>query len=170
MTRASLVLWLLLALPAPAATVAERAQALLRAQAAQPITVNANRAEWRSDGVMIYEGRVRLTSGALSLEGDRVELRSLEHDEIVAQVSGSPARLVHAAQQQSPQVSAESRTLILDSRAGLVQLSGDARLRRGAETLAGDRLRYDVAARRILGAGRIRMEVPSSSLVPAPQP
>ncbi|MEK6806337.1 MAG: LptA/OstA family protein [Pseudomonadota bacterium] len=163
--------WLLVfAAMAAQAGVSEQVQKVLSGQTQEPVNLSADRAEWREDGVMIYEGHVRLVSGALSLEGSRIEVRRLDAAQTEAEVSGTPARLVHAASAQSPAVSAESKTLLMNSKTGQVQLSGDARVARGAETLAGDVLRYDVTARRILGAGRIRMEVPSATIAPPPKP
>ena len=151
----------------------DQVQKLTRSLSRQPITLTADRAEWRSEGLMTYEGHAVFVSGALTLSGDRVEIRQIGPGQYQANVTGNPARLVHAAQDKSPAVSAESKTLFLDSKAGLVQLSGGARLVRGAETLSGDSILYDVPGRRIRaagGKGRVRMEVPAGVLAPAPQP
>ena len=42
-----------------------------------PISVTADQAEWRREGVMRYQGKVRLESAGLTLQGERMELTQI---------------------------------------------------------------------------------------------
>lgn len=123
-----------------------------------PVTVTADRAEWEQNGAMIYSGNVALNSDTLKLKGDRLELRQHPGGQFEARVSGNPARLDHPGLKDrkgvvGPPVSAEARTLNYDSRSGVVDVLGNARLLRGQDEINGESIRYDVIARRIRAAG-----------------
>jgi lipopolysaccharide export system protein LptA len=123
-----------------------------------PVTVTADRAEWEQNGAMVYSGKVALSSDTLKLKGDRLELRQHPGGQFEAQVTGNPARLDHPGLKDrrgepGPPVSAEARTLSYDSRSGVVDISGKAKLLRGEDEVHGENIRYDVIARRIRAVG-----------------
>ena len=123
-----------------------------------PVTIEADQAEWEKGGAMVYSGNVRLLSGELVLQGERLQLRQFEDGEFEAQVEGGPALLDHAGlapeQGQARQpVSARARALTFDTRIDIVQLTGDALLTRGSDQIRGQSIRYDVSNRRIRAQG-----------------
>ena len=124
-----------------------------------PVTVTSDRAEWEKGGVMLYSGKVQLSSETLKLNGDTLELRQFGQGQFEAKVNGAPARLDHAGEparggrEASPPVTAQARKLTYDTRNGLIEISGGAHLTRGKDEITGDTIRYDVNARRIRAAG-----------------
>ena len=152
--------WLLLALFSGAAAAQDAAGDLAALQPTGPVTVTADRGEWVQGGPMRYTGNVALRSDTLSLDGDLLELRQLGDGRFEARISGTPARLDHAGEaagdstdSAAPAVKAQARELFYDSQAGVVELTGGAQLMRGSDEINGDRIRYDVAARRVQADG-----------------
>ena len=133
-----------------------------------PVTVTADRAEWNEGGPMRYSGNVGLSSDTLKLRGETLELLQRAEGEFDARVSGKPAQLDHAGQPgasgtAAKPVSAQAGELQYDSTTGIVQLIGNARLLRGGDEITGDRIRYDVRARRIQadggGSGQVKIVI-----------
>lgn len=123
-----------------------------------PVEITAQSADWTKGGAMVYTGNVRLRSDTLDLEGDRLELRQVAGGQFEARITGDPAHLRHDGEineqgERAPPVTARARTLVYDSRSGLVELAGAARLTRGADEITGETIRYNVSERRIQAAG-----------------
>lgn len=123
-----------------------------------PVKISADRAQWEKGGAMVYTGKVRMESGDLKLQGERLTLRQSDDGQFEAVVEGSPATLDHAgvaveSQGERVPVSARGGRLVYDSRSDLVEFEGDALLTRGTDEIRGNRIRYDVARRRIEAAG-----------------
>jgi lipopolysaccharide export system protein LptA len=141
--------------PAPSAAAAAAATDPLRPTG--PVTVSADRAEWQEGGLMRYSGNVMLTSETLQLSGQSLELRQLDSGRYQAKVTGTPARMSHAAAnaqgQPQPAITATARTLNYDSEIGVVEVMGEARMARGGDEITGEHIRYNVPQRRIEAAG-----------------
>lgn len=121
-----------------------------------PVKINADRAEWERGGAMVYTGNVRMESGDLKLLGDRLELRQFEDGQFEARIDGGPATLDQTgsdADGAKPPVSAKAKQLHYDSRNDIVEVTGDALLKRGTDEIRGQTIRYDVVQRRIQAAG-----------------
>lgn len=123
-----------------------------------PVTVTADRAEWNEGGPMRYSGNVHLGSDTLNLKGDTLELVQRGQGQFDAKIGGAPAQLDHAPAPGATgtaarPVTAQARELQYDSTTGIVQLIGNARLLRGGDEINGERIRYDVRARRIQAEG-----------------
>lgn len=142
-----------------------------------PVKINADRAEWETGGAMIYSGNVRLESGDLKLGGERLQLKQFGNGQFEAHVNGAPATLDHAGlavggEENRKPVSARARQLNYDSRSQIVEIEGEARLTRGADEIRGEKVRYDVARRRVEAAGGVQIVIqpPPASAPPAPAP
>lgn len=127
-----------------------------------PVTVTADRAEFQQGGKMLYSGNVLLSSDTLKLSGKEVELTQLANGQYTANILGELAKLDHAATTDSngkpfPAVTAQARTITYDSRTGVVNVSGNARMTRGTDEINGDAIRYNVIERRIEAAGGVRI-------------
>ena len=141
-----------------------------------PVTVRADRAEWRNEGLMVYTGNVSLSTDGVTLHGDRLALRQIRAGRYQATVTGNPARLEHGPQAaDQPPISADSRTILYDSGTGELELNGQVVLRRGKDRLVGERIIYNLRDRRIQADGgsggqqvQITIEPPASE--PEPQP
>ncbi len=123
-----------------------------------PVTVTAKNVDWAKGGMMVYTGDVKLSSDTLNLDGDRLELEQLGGGEYRAKVTGGPAHLQHdgdpaAKDQPEPPVNARAKTLIYDSKSGLVDVTGDALVTRGEDQITGESIHYNVIERRIQAAG-----------------
>ncbi|MGQ0529770.1 MAG: lipopolysaccharide transport periplasmic protein LptA [Panacagrimonas sp.] len=159
-----------------------QAQTEVDLRATGPVTINADRAEWEKGGAMVYSGKVRLESGDMKLQGERLQLRQFEGGDYEAHVSGGPATLDHAAlpagaEEARPAVSAQAADLHYDSRSDIVEVKGNALLTRGTDRIRGNSIRYDVARRRIEAAGGENGQVqiiiqppPRKDAAPAPAP
>lgn len=145
-----------------------------------PVTIKADRAEWEKGGAMVYTGNVRLESGDLKLGGSRLMLKQFESGEFEARVEGEPATLDHVgiaanADGTRPPVAAKAKQLTYDSRSDIVEIVGEAVLTRGADEIQGEKVRYDVARRRIEAAGGVQIVIQppakkSEAAAPAPEP
>ena len=123
-----------------------------------PVTVTADRAEFDKSGTMVYAGNVLLTSDNLKLSGDKLVLQQFPEGQYEAKISGNPAKLEHAglpADNGEPQqpVQAQAANLDYDTRSGIIDILGTARMTRGKDEINGENIRYNVAARRIEAAG-----------------
>lgn len=152
---------------------AQDARAKLRP--AGPVTVTADRAEFDKDGIMLYAGDVKLISDTLQLRGDRLQLEQFKGGQYTAQVTGAPAQLDHTAAAVGggatpPAVSASANTLRYDTRTSVIDIAGKATMTRGKDQISGDRIRYNVSARRIEAAGGSGGQVRIVIQPPPPKP
>lgn len=182
-TSAAVVLAALVAAPALLAqSGGDAKQALDSLRPTGPVTLTADRAEWVQGGEMQYFGNVSLQSDTLQLRGEHMTVVQLADGQFQARMDGTPARLDHSgtpgAEGLAAQpVSAEAARMDYDSRAGVVQLSGGAKLKRGSDEVNGDRIDYAVTERRIRAAGgetgqvRIVIQPPARfDATPSPAP
>jgi len=136
-----------------------RPRAAERLRPVGPVTVTATSVDWAKNGMMIYTGDVKLASDTLNLDGDRLELEQLGDGEYRARIIGKPAHLLHSGTPASgetpadPPVTARGRTLVFDSKNGIADISGDARVTRGEDEITGETIHYNVNERRIQAAG-----------------
>ena len=118
------------------------------------VTVKADRAEWVQDNAMKYAGNVKFDSNTLSIRGDEMEVKQAADGQFEAWIRGKPAVLDHAADPKAvgaaaQAVSAQAQQMHYDSRTGTIDLSGDARLKRGNNDVSGATIGYIVPERRI---------------------
>ncbi len=121
----------------------------------------------------IYRGHVSLTRGPLSMQGDELKIhRDPDSGRITATLSGRPATATHRSAEDPEPVVASARRIVYVTQVETLELAGDARIRRGADELQGDTVRYDVANARIQADGgdeRVRIVInPPSDADPAP--
>ena len=146
-----------------------------------PVTVTATSVDWAKNGLMVYTGDVKLSSDTLNLDGDRLELEQLGDGQYKAKVTGAPAHLQHmggepdAQGEADPPVTARGKTLIYDSKNGIADVIGDARVTRGEDEITGQTIHYNVNERRIQAVGgsggQVRIVIqPNSKNVDAPAP
>ncbi|WP_341917918.1 lipopolysaccharide transport periplasmic protein LptA [Hydrocarboniphaga effusa] len=123
-----------------------------------PVTITAKNVDWAQNGLMVYSGDVKLVSDTLKIEGDKLELEQLGDGQYRAKVFGNPANLRHDAapgstEKPEPPVTARGKTLVYDTKAGLIDVTGNARVTRGEDELTSETIHYNVNQRRIQADG-----------------
>lgn len=118
-----------------------------------PIKITAERADLEQRETALYRGNVRLTAQGLELRGDRLELRQPAAGQFQATLTGKPARLHHAGEADVPPITASAGRIVYDTRLQLITMTGGVQLERGADSVRGESLRYDLASRRISASG-----------------
>lgn len=123
-----------------------------------PVTITAKNVDWAQNGLMVYSGDVKLVSDTLKIDGDKLELEQLGDGQYRAKVFGNPANLRHDAAPGStakpePPVTARGRTLFYDTKAGQIDVTGNARVTRGEDELTSETIHYNVNQRRIQADG-----------------
>lgn len=118
------------------------------------ISITADRAELAEGHYAIYVGHVVLTSDTLNMDGGRLELRQQPDGQFIATLTGSPAHMEHPSSgTDDPAVTAHADTLVYDSAAQLVTLTGNAQLTRGQNVVTGSTVRYGVGDHRVQASG-----------------
>lgn len=157
--------------PAPATTPAparaKRPATSLRLPRG-PIKITAERADLEQRETALYRGNVRLTAQGLELGGDRLELRQPAAGQFQATLTGKPARLHHAGEADVPPITASAGRIVYDTRLQVVTMTGGVQLERGADSIRGESLRYDLASRRISASGTDSRQVQIVIQPPAP--
>lgn len=123
-----------------------------------PVTITAKNVDWAQNGLMVYSGDVKLVSDTLKLDGDKLELEQLGDGQYRAKVFGNPANLRHDAapgstEKPEPPVTARGKTLFYDTKAGQIDVTGNARVTRGEDELTSETIHYNVNQRRIQADG-----------------
>lgn len=139
--------------PAPAPSPAEPESPSALRLTRGPVKITAERADLEERETALYRGNVKMTSAELELTGDRLELRQPAKGEFQARLTGRPARLRHLGAAGVPPIVASAARIDYDSRTAIIEMTGDAQLERGADQVSSERIRYDVAARRISASG-----------------
>lgn len=126
------------------------------------VEIEADEAELsETRDVSTYRGNVKLTRGPLTMRGNELRIkRDRESGQIEARLSGSPATATHQTPQDPEPVQASAKQIVYTTIVEVLQLAGDASIRRGEDKLQGDSVRYDVANARIQadgGSDRVRI-------------
>lgn len=153
-SRRAALLGLLLALPAGfTGVLAAPAQNL-------PIHVNADKAEFtETAGESVYIGNVDLRRGDLRMTGSRLKVtRNPNTAELRAILVGSPATITQPDPQTGKTVTAQAKQIDYYSVEEVLIMKGDAKIMRGAEQMAGERIRYYPATKKII-ADESRIEI-----------
>ncbi len=135
-----------------------------------PLTISANHAELTQGNTAVYTGNVTLDSDTLKMDGDRVELKRAADGQYTAKVTGAPAHMSHAGNgPDNPPMTARAKTMIYDSRAGAIDLAGDALMTRGNDQTKAETIRYYLLEQRYeasggdSGNGRVTIVLPQVS-------
>jgi len=142
-----------------------------------PVTIGANHAELTQGNTATYVGNVTLDSDTLKMDGDRLELKRAADGQYTAKVTGSPAHMSHAGNgPDNPPMTAHAKTMTYDSRAGVVDLVGEALMTRGDDTTTAETIRYYVLDQRYEASGgdspggRVKIVLPQVNALGAPPP
>ncbi len=91
----------------------------------------------------IYEGHVVLTQGTLKITADKIEFRQDAKGFSVGNATGSPVYFRQKMDGREELAEGWANRIVYDGGTEKLQLSGEARLKRGADELRGSLILYD---------------------------
>jgi lipopolysaccharide export system protein LptA len=91
----------------------------------------------------IYEGHVVMTQGTMMMTADLIEVRQDERGFSVGGATGKPVYFRQKLEGRADYAEGWADSIIYDARAETLELSGQARLKRGDDELRGNRIMYD---------------------------
>lgn len=125
-----------------------------------PIHVKANKAELtETTGESVYIGNVDLRRGDLIMKGDRLKvIRDPRTEQVRAILVGSPATITQPDRDTGKPITAKANQIDYYSDDELLLMKGNAQIIRGAERMAGERIRYYANTQKII-ADESRIEI-----------
>jgi lipopolysaccharide export system protein LptA len=117
----------------------------------------------------VFSGDVKMDSDTLKMDGERLELKQFVGSQYIATLTGTPAHMSHPSTgEDDPPMTAHAKTIVYDSRNGIADLSGDAFVTKGEQTMAADTIHYNVAEKSILASGggdsgRVHIVIPPAT-------
>jgi lipopolysaccharide export system protein LptA len=147
----------------------------------KPINIEADRVNVDdARQIAVFEGRVMLNQGTLSIRGDRMELRQDGQGFKTGVAWGNLAHFRQKREGFDEYIEGWAERIEYDSRADKVQMFGRASMRRGADEVRGNYISYDATTEffQVTTAGtpaggdsRVRAVIqPKPKAKPAPQP
>jgi lipopolysaccharide export system protein LptA len=120
----------------------------------QPIKIAADRAEIDdASGTATYYGDVRLEQGSMRVTAATLTIETERESVTRITAEGAPdGEPAHYQQQPTVDeelVLADARTIVFHTDEDRIELEGDARLRQAEDRFEGDRISYDVRARKV---------------------
>ena len=125
-----------------------------RSDREQPIAIDAAQMEGvlTDNGEAILHGEVRIDQGTLAIRADNATVTMRDGAIVKVVLDGTPATMAQQGEDGAP-TRAAARRIEYDVPAETVALVGDATVEQPRGTLAGERLRYDLASERVEGGG-----------------
>ena len=93
-------------------------------------------------GVAIYHGNVKISQGNITLEGDVVEVHTVDNKITKLIATANPSRLIRRDKQQT--IEAEAQRIEYKMPQGLVDFWGQVKIKEADKLLTGDHAIYDV--------------------------
>lgn len=113
-----------------------------------PVNVEADRNRGSlTANEIVYTGNVRITQGALTIEGHEVTVYRNDNDEIrrMEAIGGdSPAWVTDQFEEDEPVTRLDGETVIYDSEAGFISAQGSARLQQGRNLVTAHYIRFEL--------------------------
>lgn len=115
-----------------------------RADRDKPINIEADSARMDdTQKTAIYEGKVVLRQGTLSLTAERVEVRQDADGYILGTAVGQPVQFQQKLEGRDEYAQGWAERIEYDARQEVVRLLGNARLKKGEEELRGNLITYN---------------------------
>ncbi|MBC6413531.1 MAG: lipopolysaccharide transport periplasmic protein LptA [Chromatiales bacterium] len=93
-------------------------------------------------GVAIYRGNVKISQGDITLEGDMVEVHTVDDKVSKLIATANPSRLTRRDQQQT--IAAEAQRIEYKVQQGIVDFLGQVKIKEESKLLTGDYAIYDI--------------------------
>lgn len=131
-----------------------------------PIEIEAQQVEVNGQtGTSTYQGNVRLQRGSMIIEAHRMVLRQ-NGDQVSAEIDGGSAKLARFSQLTATgeKMEAQAERIRYFSDQDAIEFDGQAEVKRAADKVSSDHIRYDLRAEQILageseGTGRVRIVI-----------
>ena len=120
----------------------------------EPIRINA-RSVVADDktGAVIYSGNVLVEQGRLSIQADRIEIKTHKNKTELVRATGKPVILRQRGDNKSAEIQAEADRLDYHVSVRKVDLVGHVKLQRGEDLFTADVLHYDLISKNLSAAG-----------------
>lgn len=116
---------------------------MLVVDAEQALELEADSASYNNQtGVAVYHGNVKISQGDITLEGDVVEVHTVDEKVTKLIATASPSRLIRRDQQQT--IEAEAQRIEYKVSQGIVDFLGQVKIKEAGKLLTGDYAIYDV--------------------------
>ncbi len=145
----------------------------------EPVRINARSVEADNrTGAVIYSGNVVVEQGRLSIQADRVEIKTRKSKTELVRATGKPVKLRQRAEGDSGEIQAEADRVDYHVSLRKVDLVGHVSLRRGEDLFTADILHYDLKTKSLSasgddkGDGRVHavIQPKKTGAEPAPRP
>lgn len=133
------------------------------------VNITSKTSEMVQGSSTVFTGDVKMDSDTLKMDGARLELKQFVGSQYIATLTGTPAHMSHPSTgEDDPPMTAHAKTIVYDSRNGIADLSGDAFVTKGEQTMAADTIHYNVAEKSILASGggdngRVHIVIPPAA-------
>ena len=118
------------------------------ARADEALELEADSASYNNQtGVAIYEGNVKISQGDITLEGDVVEVHTVDDEVVKLIATANPSRLTQRGEQQT--IEAEAQRIEYKMTQGIVDFLGQVKIKEADRLLTGDHASYDVRKRTV---------------------
>lgn len=120
-----------------------------------PIEIEAQRVEVDAqNGSSVYQGNVKLVRGSMEIHAEKMTLTQL-NDEVSADIQGSSDKLAEFSQinENGERMQAKAQRIRYFSDQDAIEFDGNAEIKRAADTVSSDHIRYDLRAEQILAGG-----------------
>ena len=119
-----------------------------------PIRINARSVEAdEKTGVTVYQGKVHVEQGQLSIKADRIEIRSGKGKSEVMRATGQPARLQQLPSGDFEEIQGEAKRIDYHISKKQIELSGEVALQRGNDLFTGGVLHYNLDTKTLRATG-----------------
>lgn len=131
-----------------------------------PIEIEAQQVEVNGQtGTSTYQGKVRLQRGSMIIEAHKMVLKQ-NGDQVSAEIDGGTAKLARFSQLTATgeRMEAQAERIRYFSDQDAIEFDGQAEVKRAADKVSSDHIRYDLRAEQILageseGTGRVRIVI-----------
>lgn len=121
-----------------------------------PIELNADHGEYDvQKGIATYTGNVKISQGAMTLQGDKITIR-LNNNQVEHIEAWGNLATFHYQPKQDPAIDGEGQHLIYDLESATITIDKQAHVRQGEHHTQGERLTYHLK-KEIVQGSRVHM-------------
>ncbi len=137
----------------------------------QPIHITSDHYEGDGQqGILVYEGNVRLSQGSLKIRAERLEVHTDANRQVERVVAeGTPAHFEQQPNVEDPPIAARANTIRYEVSAEQLELLTNAWIEQGSATMSANRIDYDMAREILKAKGDSNTDRPRIEMVLPPQ-